>query len=182
MGLSPLHLCCLKPRTITFPEVADLIEPVLRDMGFELVQVRIGGGARSTVQIMAEPADRTRPMTVDDCAEISHAVSAVLDVADPLPGAYTLEVSSPGIDRPLVRRDDFARFAGHEAKLESDVAVEGRKRFRGGLKGIEGDEVLIDVEGTTYRVPFTAVRKAKLVLTDALLNAAARRQEQGQGH
>lgn len=151
-------------------------------MGFELVQVRIGGGARSTVQIMAEPIDRTRAMTVDDCAEISHAVSAVLDVADPLPSAYTLEVSSPGIDRPLVRREDFARFAGHEAKLESEVPVEGRKRFRGDLKGIEGDEVLIGIDGTTYRVPFAAVRKAKLVLTDALLKAAARGQELGQGH
>jgi ribosome maturation factor RimP len=151
-------------------------------MGFELVQVRIGGGARSTLQIMAEPVDRTRPMTLDDCAEISHAVSAVLDVADPLPGAYTLEVSSPGIDRPLVRREDFARFAGHEAKLESEVMVEGRKRFRGLLQGIEGDEVLIEAEGVPYRVPFAAVRRAKLVLTEALMKAAASDQELGQGH
>jgi len=118
-------------------------------MGFELVQVRIGGGARSTVQIMAEPIDRTRAMTVDDCAEISHAVSAVLDVADPLPSAYTLEVSSPGIDRPLVRRDDFARFAGHEAKLESDVAVEGRKRFRGEIVAVDDEAPFYNVYGGT---------------------------------
>src|SRR5262245_53481048 len=120
---------------MSFNEVALLIEPTLRDLGFDLVQVRMVGGNRRTLQVMAEPADRERAMTVDDCATISRAVSAVLDVADPIEGAYSLEVSSPGIDRPLVRREDFARFAGSEAKLECEPALQGRKRFRGMLHG-----------------------------------------------
>jgi ribosome maturation factor RimP len=145
-------------------------------MGFELVLVRVMGDKRRTLQVLAEPADRARLMTVEDCAEISHALSAVLDVADPIKEPYSLEVSSPGIDRPL-GRDDFARFAGDEAKLETDVPIDGRRRFTGTLRGLEGEDVLIESGGQTVRVPFPTVRKARLVLTDALLkrHAAAQR-------
>lgn len=145
-------------------------------MGFELVQVRMVGGARRTLQVMAEPIDRARRMTVDDCAEISHAISAVLDVADPIEGAYALEVSSPGIDRPLVRREDFARFAGFEAKLETEAPVEGRKRFRGIVRGFDEAQgaVLVEQEkGELVRIPFASVRKAKLTLSQALLDSVA---------
>lgn len=149
-------------------------------MGFELVQVRMVGGTRRTLQVMAEPIDRARRMTVDDCAEISHAISAVLDVADPIEGAYTLEVSSPGIDRPLVRRQDFVRFAGLEAKLETEEPVAGRKRFRGIVRGLdEGeDAVLIEQEkGELIKIPFASVRKAKLTLSEALLKSVAAEQD-----
>ena len=148
-------------------------------MGFELVQVRMVGGGRRTLQVMAEPLDRNRRMNVDDCAEISHAISAVLDVADPVPGPYALEVSSPGVDRPLVRREDFVRFAGLEAKLECDPAVDGRKRFRGVIRGREQDEVVVEEENATMaRLPFASIRKARLTLSPALLRRAAA--EQGQ--
>ena len=143
-------------------------------MGFELVQVRMVGGARPTLQVMAEPLDRARGMTVDDCAEISHAISAVLDVADPISGTYSLEVSSPGVDRPLVRREDFARFAGFEAKLECLEPVEGRRRFRGVVRGLDerGDAVLVEQEAEgLVRIPYASVKKAKLTLSEALLGA-----------
>ncbi|MFO1048700.1 MAG: ribosome maturation factor RimP [Geminicoccaceae bacterium] len=158
---------------MSFNEVAQLIEPTIRDLGFDLVQVRIMGGARRTLQVMAEPADRGRTMTVDDCAAISRAVSAVLDVADPIEGAYSLEVSSPGIDRPLVRPVDFERFSGFEAKVECEPAVQGRKRFKGLLRGLEGTEVVIEEAGARMSIPFESVRKAKLVLSADLLARAA---------
>lgn len=159
--------------TTSFIEVAQLIEPTIRDLGFELVQVRMVGGSRRTLQVMAEPLDHARGMTVDDCATISRAISAVLDVADPIEGAYALEVSSPGIDRPLVRRGDFERFAGLEAKLECEPAVAGRKRFRGIVRGLEGDEVVVEEEGAVLRIPFPSVKKAKLTLSPALLARAS---------
>ena len=149
-------------------------------MGFELVQVRMVGGTRRTLQVMAEPIDRARRMTVDDCAEISHAISAVLDVADPIAGAYTLEVSSPGIDRPLVRRQDFVRFAGFEAKLETEEPVAGRKRFHGIVRGLdEGeDAVLVEQEkGELIKIPFASVKKAKLTLSEALLKSVVAGQD-----
>ena len=158
---------------MSFNEVAQLIEPTIRDLGFELVQVRMMGGARRTLQVMAEPADRARTMTVEDCAAISRAVSAVLDVADPIEGAYALEVSSPGIDRPLVRPDDFARFSGFEAKVECEPAIQGRKRFKGLLRGLEGDEVVIEEAGARVMIPFASVKKAKLTLSAELLAHAA---------
>lgn len=149
-------------------------------MGFELVQVRMVGGSRRTLQVMAEPLDRNRRMNVDDCAEISHAISAVLDVADPISGSYALEVSSPGIDRPLVRREDFVRFTGLEAKFECDPAVDGRKRFRGLLRGLEQDEIVVEEENAApVRLPFASIKKAKLTLSPALLRRAAA--EQGRG-
>jgi ribosome maturation factor RimP len=159
-----------------FIEVAELIEPTLRDLGFELVQVRLVGGTRRTLQVMAEPIDRRHRMTVDDCAEISHAISAVLDVADPIEGAYALEVSSPGIDRPLVRREDFVRFAGFEARLETEEPLDGRKRFRGIVRGLDeaSDAVLVEQEkGELVRIPFASVKKAKLTLSQALLDSVA---------
>ena len=158
---------------MSFNEVAPLIEPTIRDLGFDLVQVRMMGGSRRTLQVMAEPADRARTMTVEDCAAISRAVSAVLDVADPIEGPYALEVSSPGIDRPLVRPDDFARFSGFEAKVECEPAVQGRKRFKGLLRGLEGDEVVIEEAGARVMIPFASVKKAKLTLSAELLAHAA---------
>lgn len=163
----------------SFNEVAELIEPSLRDLGFELVQVRLSGGTRRTLQVMAEPLDPMRRMTVDDCAEISHAISAILDVEDPIPGAYTLEVSSPGIDRPLVRPVDFERHAGFEARVETAEPLAGRKRFTGLLEGLADGEVLLRQEGELVRIPLAAVRKAKLTLSDALLRHAAGQQDQG---
>ncbi|MCB1883830.1 MAG: ribosome maturation factor RimP [Geminicoccaceae bacterium] len=164
--------------------MGDLIEPTLNDLGFGLVLVRVlGSGNKRTLQVMAEPRDAGASMTVDDCARISRAVSAVLDVADPIAGHYLLEVSSPGIDRPLVRPEDFRRFSGFEARLELDEPVEGQRRFRGRLLGVEegegGGAVLLDaalVEGgerETKRLPFAAIRKARLVVTDDLLKTGA---------
>ena len=147
--------------TTSFNEVAQLIEPTIRDLGFELVQVRMVGGSRRTLQVMAEPVDRDRGMTVDDCARISHAISAVLDVADPIEGAYALEVSSPGIDRPLVRREHFQRFAGLEAKVECEPAVEGRKRFRGIVRGLEDDEVVVEEAGRLGPDPVRVGKKGQ---------------------
>lgn len=172
----------LSSGTTPFNEVAQLIEPALRDLGFELVQVRMSGGARRTLQVMAEPAEPGKGMTVDDCAEISHAISAVLDVADPIPGAYLLEVSSPGIDRPLTKAEDFVRFAGFEAKVETDQPLAGRKRFVGLVEGLESGEVLLRQEGGLVRIPFGSVRKAKLTLSEALLkHASQERREEGRG-
>ncbi len=147
-------------------------------MGFELVRVHLYGGGRPRLQVMAEPADRDRPMTVEDCAEISHAISAVLDVADPIAGSYVLEVSSPGIDRPLVKLADFARFAGFEARVETREPVSGRRRFRGPLRGVRGERVLLAVDGEEIEIPFALIQRAKLVLTEALLAAAQRQSEE----
>jgi ribosome maturation factor RimP len=153
--------------------IGQLIEPSLNAMGYELVRVQLGGGENLRLQVMAERADRAE-MTVDDCADISRNVSALLDVEDPIPGAYTLEVSSPGIDRPLVRLADFERFKGFDARVESRIAVEGRKRFSGRLIGVEGEDVVIEVEGTRYAVPHEFVHRAKLLLTDELIAAGPR--------
>lgn len=157
-----------------------LIEPALTAMGYELVRVAIHGGGQQTLQIMAERRDGVS-MTVDDCADLSRTVSALLDVEDPIAGAYTLEVSSPGIDRPLVKRADFERFAGFEARIETVQPVAGRKRFRGRLMGVTGDDVRLrepvqapvqaDGADDEIRVPLAAIARAKLVLTDELIAA-----------
>jgi ribosome maturation factor RimP len=152
-------------------KVTDLIEPALGDMGFEVVRVLLMGGQRPTLQVMAERIDR-RAMTVEQCAEISHTVSALLDVADPIAGAYRLEVTSPGIDRPLTRRADYERFAGFEARLETATPIDDRRRFRGRLLGLSGDDVRIRLDEGERTVPLAAIKKAKLVLTDELLAAA----------
>jgi ribosome maturation factor RimP len=147
--------------------IADLAEPVLAELGFRLVRVKISGRDGGTVQIMAE-----RPqggMSVEDCAAISRALSPVLDAYDPMPGQYRLEVSSPGIDRPLVRPSDFALFTGHEAKVELKELVDGRKRFRGVIEGIAKDEVRLKIaldgapEPVVIGLPFALIAEAKLV-------------------
>jgi len=150
-----------------------IIEPTLADLGFEIVRVQLSGDHNPRLQIMAEPVDE-RDMTVDDCADISRAVSALLDVEDPISGAYTLEVSSPGLDRPLVRLEHFRRFAGFEARVELTDAQgdDGRKRFKGRLAGVEGENVLLDVDGETKVLPFGVIHRAKLIMTDELLAAA----------
>lgn len=148
--------------------VARLVEPSLNAMGYGLVRVRFTGGERRSLQIMAERADGAE-MTVEDCASISRELSAVLDVEDPVPGPYTLEVSSPGIDRPLVRLEDFRRFAGFEARVEAKAAIDGRRRFRGVLAGVQGESVLMDVEGVRMSIPHGGISRAKLVLTDDLI-------------
>jgi ribosome maturation factor RimP len=152
-----------------------MIAPSLEAMGYRVVRVAVTGGGRPTLQIMAERID-DKAMTVDDCADISRTVSALLDVADPIDTAYHLEVSSPGIDRPLVRREDFTRYAGFEAKVELNAPVAGRKRFRGKLLGVEGDAVQLQTEDATVALPLAAVTRAKLLLTDELLAASERHQ------
>jgi len=150
------------------------IAPAMAAAGYRIVRVTYTGvGRRATLQIMAEREDDVS-MTVDDCATLSHTVSALLDVADPIAAAYMLEISSPGLDRPLIRREDFERYAGFEAKLEVKQAVEGRKRFRGRLRGIDGDIVALEADGATWRFPLDEVTRAKLVLTDDLIAAGGR--------
>ena len=152
-----------------------LVEPPLDGLGYDLVRVRLGGGSARTLQVMAERKDRAE-MTVENCAEISRAVSALLDVADPIPGAYTLEVSSPGLDRPLVRLSDYDRFIGREARVETRQPVEGRKRFKGRLAGVRGENVLMMCDGVEHEIPFERVARGKLLLSDALIAAAMKGQ------
>ena len=155
--------------------MAEIITPVIEDMGFELVRVRLMGGKTHTLQIMAERPEGG--IEVDDCAQISTAVSATLDVEDPITEAYTLEVSSPGIDRPLTRLKDFEAFEGYEAKLETSELIDGRKRFKGVLAGVEGSEVLINVEEGTIGLEFDWLADAKLVLTDDLIREMLRQRK-----
>ncbi len=155
--------------------IETLIEPVVRDLGFEIVRVQVSGQKRRHLQIMAERRPESGvgdAMTVDDCATISRAVSAILDLEDPIGGAYDLEVSSPGIDRPLVRPADFARFAGFEAKVETFRPIDGRKRFRGRLLGLDGDTVLIMIDDGPRELPYPEIQRAKLIMTDELLAAS----------
>ena len=151
--------------------IAALIEPAIASLGYELVRVAMHGSGRPTLQVMVERADG-RNVDVEDCAAVSRALSALLDVEDPIGGAYDLEISSPGVDRPLTRRKDFERFAGFEAKLELAAMQAGRRRFRGRLLGLDGAMVRVDSEGQVVALPFDAIRKAKLVMTDDLLAAA----------
>jgi ribosome maturation factor RimP len=163
-------------------EIAGLAEPVLADLGFRLVRVVVSGRNGATVQIMAERPEGT--ITVEECAEISRRLSPVLDVRDPMKGQYTLEVSSPGIDRPLVRPSDFDAWAGYEAKIEMKELISGRKRFRGVLEGIEGEEVRIEVEldqlgRQIVGLPLGLIGEARLVLTDELIRETLRRTKKG---
>ncbi|MEC9453621.1 MAG: ribosome maturation factor RimP [Pseudomonadota bacterium] len=151
--------------------VEELIAPSLEALGFELVRVRFGGPGRPTLQIMIERQDR-EALTVDDCASASKAISALLDVEDPIGGAYNLEISSPGLDRPLTRIGDFERFAGFEAKIEVTVPVNGRKRLRGQVLGVENGNVRISRDEGSHSVPFETIKKAKLILTDELISSA----------
>jgi ribosome maturation factor RimP len=172
-----------EPRLIVEPglaaRVAAIVEPALEQLGFRLVRVRISGMDGCTVQIMAERPDGS--MTIDDCEVVSRALSPVLDVADPIERAYRLEISSPGIDRPLVRRSDFERFAGHVAKIEMAVGIDGRRRFRGTLIGVDGDKARVrrtDAaagEGPDVLLPIEEMAEAKLVLTNELVAESLRR-------
>jgi ribosome maturation factor RimP len=157
-------------------EITTMISPSLDAMGYRLVRVVFTGGRRPTLQIMAERRDAAA-MTVDDCAEISHSISALLDVADPIPTEYTLEVSSPGIDRPLISREDFVRYAGYEAKIELGHLIDGRKRFRGRVLGLTDDAVRLALADAEVALPFAEIVSAKLLLTDELLAAAAKMQQ-----
>jgi ribosome maturation factor RimP len=159
-------------------QIAAMAEPVLEELGFRLVRVVLSGRNGSTVQIMAERPDGM--LTVEECAEISRRLSPVLDAHDPIEGQYNLEISSPGIDRPLARPSDFAAWAGYEAKIELKDLLAGRKRFRGTLAGLEGDEVRIEVdteEGGRQVVglPIGRIGEARLTLTDALIRETLRR-------
>ena len=163
--------------------LAEIITPVIEGMGFELVRVRYMGGKKATVQIMADRSDGG--IEVDDCADISTAVSATLDVEDPIEDAYVLEVSSPGIDRPLTRLKDFDTWEGYEAKLETAELIDGRRRFKGTLQGTEDDDVLIEIEvdgqPATIGLKFEWLADAKLVLTDELIRDVLRaRKDAGQ--
>jgi len=160
--------------------LAEIVSPTVEGLGFELVRVRLLGGQSKTVQIMAERPDGG--IEVDDCAKISTAVSAVLDVEDPLDEAYTLEVSSPGIDRPLTRLKDFEAWVGHEAKIETSEMIDGRRRFKGVLQGVEDGEVLVEIEGpegepVTIGLKFDWLSDAKLVLTDELIRETLRKKK-----
>jgi ribosome maturation factor RimP len=172
-----------EPRLVVEPGVAARVSavagPVLQQLGYRLVRIRISGEAGCTVQIMAERPDGT--MQIEDCEAVSRALSPVLDIADPIDRAYRLEISSPGIDRPLVRRSDFERYAGHVVKIEMAVASDGRKRFRGTLAGVEGDAAKLHRddarvgEDADILLAMEDIAEAKLVLTDELIAESMRR-------
>jgi ribosome maturation factor RimP len=174
-----------EPRLIVEPglpaRVAAIAEPVIEGLGYRLVRVKVSASEGCTVQIMAEQPDGS--MTVEDCEAISRALSPVFDVSDPVDRAYRLEISSPGIDRPLVRRSDFDRFAGHLVRIEMEIPVDGRKRFRGQLAGTVGDIARLtrddDAEGEAAEVllPIEEMSEANLVLTDELVTQALRREK-----
>jgi ribosome maturation factor RimP len=158
-----------------------LIEPIAEAMGYSLVRVRLSGANRPVLQIMAERTDGL--MDVDDCAKLSRAISAAFEEDDPIDSDYVLEVSSPGIDRPLTRRRDFEAYAGHEARIELKAPIEGRKRIRGTLKGLKGEDVVVETEIGEAKVrgelavPFMSIGDAKLVLTDALIEQDLKRRK-----
>ena len=159
--------------------MAEIITPVIEDMGFELVRVRLMSGKSTTLQVMADRPDGG--IEVDELALISQSISAVMDVEDPILDEYTLEVSSPGIDRPLTRLKDFEMFEGYEAKIETGELIDGRRRFKGELQGVEDDEVLIEIEEGTIGLKFEWLSDAKLVLTDNLIREVLRsRKDAGQ--
>ncbi len=158
--------------------LAAIVTPTIEGLGFELVRIRLMSGKRAILQIMAERPEGG--IEVDDCAKISRSVSAVLDVEDPISGEYVLEVSSPGIDRPLTRLKDFERYDGYEVKLETSELIDGRRRFKGVLRGVEGREVLVEIPEGTIGLDFDWLTDAKLVLTDELIaESLAARKAQG---
>lgn len=147
----------------------NLLAPTIEELGYDVVRIMTIGVQKPTLQIMIERKDRAN-LIVDDCAAVSRAVSAILDEKDPIDGEYSLEVSSPGVDRPLTQAEHFSRFAGYEAKIETDEAIEGRKRFKGKIIALGKDDIIeFMMDDTIYQIPFATVSKAKLVLTDELL-------------
>ena len=182
----------MEPRLIVEPglsaRVASIAEPVIEQLGYRLVRVKVSSAEGCTVQIMAERPDGT--MVVEDCETISRALSPVFDVTEPVDRAYRLEISSPGIDRPLVRKSDFDRYAGHLVKIETEIPIEGRKRFRGLLIGTDGEAAKLrqedtkedtkenaGVTGVEVLLPISEISEAKLVLTDELVRQALRREK-----
>jgi ribosome maturation factor RimP len=165
----------MRGKTAEDQGLLELLDPVAEAAGYEIVRLRLMGGEHARrLQIMAErPSDGD--MNVEDCARLSRAISEIMDAADPIAGEYTLEVSSPGVDRPLTRLKDFAVYEGYEARLELDRVAEGRKRFKGMLAGVEDDAVAIDLEGEeeTAMIPFAWITEAKLILTDQLMKRGA---------
>lgn len=161
-------------------ELTSLIEPEAKAEGLELVRVKMmGGKSDPTLQVMAERPD-TRQLSLEDCARLSRRLSELLDRVDPIEGAYRLEVSSPGIDRPLTRLKDYEDWKDHEARISVSEAIGGRKQFSGMLQGTEGDQVLIDIPGAgPTRVPFAKIHSAKLVMTDKLIAATAPLSDEG---
>jgi len=162
------------------PELLEaLVAPAVEAAGYRLVRLRLMGGKHKTLQIMAEKPDGT--MDVDDCAALSHAISEMLDAADPIADDYSLEVSSPGIDRPLTALEDYARFSGHDARIELFTPLNGRKRFKGLVIGLDGRDVLVDIQGAggieRVRLPFNEIAEAKLVLTDKLIQESLKARE-----
>ena len=155
-------------------EIEALIAPLLDDMGYGVVRVTTGDGARTRLQVMAERLDEA-PITIDECAEVSRAVSDLLDAEDAMPGPFTLEVSSPGIDRPLVRIEDFDRFARREARVKTVASIGGRRRFRGVLKGVAGECVRLGLDGEEIALPFSAIAEARLVVNEAAIAASLKR-------
>lgn len=167
-------------------ELERLIEPIAEALGYALVRVRLSGANRPVLQVMAERADGM--MDVDDCAKLSHAISAAFEEDDPIESEYVLEVSSPGIDRPLTRRRDYDAYAGHEAKLDLKFPLDGRKRVRGTIKGLKGEDVVVETDLGPEKgrgelaVPFMSIGEAKLVLTDELIeHDLKRRKAAGKG-
>ena len=170
----------LVAKTAIDRRLAEIVNPAIEGLGFELVRIRMMGGKTKVLQIMADRPEGG--IVVDDCARISTAVSATLDVEDPIEDAYTLEVSSPGIDRPLTRLKDFDVWEGFEARLETTDLIDGRRRFKGQLRGTEGDEVLIEIDGPrgealTIGLKFDWLSDAKLVLTDELITEMLRQRK-----
>ena len=169
----------LVAKTAMDRRLAEIVQPVIEGMGFELVRIRLMGGATRTLQIMADRPEGG--IEVDDCGEISTAVSAILDVEDPIEENYVLEVSSPGIDRPLTRLKDFEMWKGWEARIETTELIDGRRRFKGMLAGVEGEEVLIEIEDgketVTIGLQFDWLSDAKLILTDELITEMLRQKK-----
>ncbi|MBB3892657.1 ribosome maturation factor RimP [Phenylobacterium haematophilum] len=164
----------MRGKTAEDRRLLELLDPVAEAAGYEIVRLRLMGGEEARrLQIMAETPEGD--MVVEDCARLSRAISEIMDAADPIAGEYTLEVSSPGVDRPLTRLKDFENYDGFEARIELDRVAEGRKRFRGVLAGVEGDAIGIDLEGedSTAMIPFEWIVDAKLILTDALMKRGA---------
>lgn len=151
--------------------VQEIVEPIIDELGFEIVRITTIGNKNPTLQIMIERKDRT-DLIVEDCAKVSRAISEILDEKDPIEGEYSLEVSSPGLDRPLVTLEHFKRFVGYEAKLDSKVEVDGRKRFKGKILSVDDkSNINFEMEGVAYAIAFDDVSKARLILTDELFKA-----------
>ncbi len=158
--------------------VHDIVEPIINDLGFEIVRISTIGNVNPTLQIMIERKDR-KNLVVEDCAKVSRAISDILDEKDPIKGKYSLEVSSPGVDRPLVTPEHFKRFCNYETKLETSVEVDGRKRFKGKISKVdEENNIYFVMDEKEYLIPFDAVAKAKLVLTDELFEEYMKAQEE----